>query len=216
MTPCTAAPSPRDPNEDDAPPPPTTVHLNRARNGDRESQEWIVKRFTPFFLAFATKHVSVSTSDRVDIEDVVADTWLIVLRRLPTVEERDGRRTPTFVTFAKRVLRHTLNDTTRRRGRHEFSSDSSDVGDTVIITPGLTRGILGDLVRREAGGEVMARIEALSSDHRDLLLRSVVDNEKLVDIAADLGEKPDTVRHRCRRLLQRLGDGLGELADELD
>ena len=201
-------------DDSDEPLPPTTVHVGRAIEGDKISQGWLVERLSPFLLRRAhdllRKH-DPAKSTGVDAEDIVEDTWLVQCRNWGRLQERGGRRTPTMISYLQSTVTQTTLALITKAGnsrRREISGDSGNLNDTVLITPGYSRSELRDLIRREAEGEILARINGLSDAERLLFYRYFVEEEKASDIAADIGGRPETLRRRCSRILDKLRDGL--------
>ena len=86
-----------DPGEDDGQD--TSFHARRAAEGEIESLDWIVRRFSPLLLAQARFRMGESLRRYVSPEDVVQEVWAVGLDRLPGLKPRAGRLTPVFLKF---------------------------------------------------------------------------------------------------------------------
>ena len=53
----------------------TSYHVRRAREGSRESVEWVVKKFTPILLASAHYRLRGALRSLYDPEDLVQEVW---------------------------------------------------------------------------------------------------------------------------------------------
>ena len=69
----------------------TSLHVRRAADGDSESLGWVVARLSPLLLAQADYRLGPVLRSLYDPEDLVNDTWIVALPRLPELPARDGR-----------------------------------------------------------------------------------------------------------------------------
>lgn len=189
---------------------PTTFHVRRAREGDVRSRDWVTRRLTPVLLARARRSIPEEYRDRVNAEDAVAETWLAVYPRLSQLGERDGRSTPVFVRFLLEALHRTIRAQLRAARDRRRSAPGYDL--TTII--GVSVPALQRLIEKEARGEALRAIEALEKSDRDLLLR-YVSGDRIIDLAAEAGEKPNTLSKRLQRMIADLRSRLtGSVFDE--
>src|SRR5437867_3088483 len=77
----------------------TTVRIERAQRGDSASLESLVREMTPLLIAQAAYHLGAQPRQAEDAEDVVAETWLVAMRRLKDLQPRNGRLAPVLVKF---------------------------------------------------------------------------------------------------------------------
>jgi len=77
----------------------TTLHVRRAKGGDRDSLAWLADRFSPLLLAQARYRLRGRLARWVQPEDVVQDVWAVALPALPGLEASDGRETPVVLKF---------------------------------------------------------------------------------------------------------------------
>jgi RNA polymerase sigma factor (sigma-70 family) len=92
----------------------TTACVRAARRGDRDALGRVIERFTPWLLAQARLRLHGRLSALISPEDLVQDTWLIALHRLPDLQEREQRLTPVLVRFLATTLRRRLCDLLER------------------------------------------------------------------------------------------------------
>ena len=200
----------------------TSAHIQRAREGDRDSLTWIVRRFSPLLLAQARFRMGKSLMSRYDPEDIVAEVWAVALNRLATIKSHSEYQTPTLLRFLGTTLVFEVNNLARKHIRKEAVKLESDVSDSVgtgLLSrmPAETSGVLTSAVREERKGILLACIEALDPVDREVvILRGVEqhDNQKVAEL---LDMKPNTVSRRYQRALEKLRAKLpGSVFDELE
>ncbi|MBI4603725.1 MAG: hypothetical protein HY721_17360, partial [Planctomycetes bacterium] len=155
----------------------TTLHVRRAKAGDRESLEWLVKRFTPLLIANARYRLARPLWSLYDPEDVVNDVWLVALPRLPDLPPREGRHTPVFLKFLSTTLLYRVNDLVAKhiRGKPGRAAApawdaGTDLRDPVDALPAPTTEAVRRLVRQEAREAVAAAIDELEEGDRSLVI----------------------------------------------
>jgi RNA polymerase sigma factor (sigma-70 family) len=188
----------------------TTVHLRRAREGDRESLAWLVERFTPLLIAQARRRLGPALLRGHDPEDVVQDVWVTVLDRVSGLAELDGRATPALMRFLATTLLYKVNALLRR------SAVRGDPKDGLSDLAAATRGPL----QRALGGEFTLAFEAalaeLSERDQELIVLRLIEQQPNAAVAEILGLERDTASRAYGRALQRLRKRLASpLLDEL-
>lgn len=186
----------------------TSIHVQRAIRGDKESIDWIVSRFH----SLARAHVRFRLGDRArreDIEDVVSELWLVTLQRLRDLRPQGGRYAPTLVSFLGKTALHLCNNFLRKRIRRarlgdrrqqEPTSDAVGIDDLAASETGV--------ITHAARDEVRLRIDAclaqLTTDKRNVLVLRLMEQRSNQEIADILQLAPNTVAVRYRRALQEL------------
>jgi len=132
--------------------------------------------------------------DAEDAQDAVQETLARALDGIRTRELPSGVRLGAFVHG---IARHVIVDILRRRVR-----DRGRGTRTPMVSPHPSP--LDQLVASEERERVRAAMAKLPARDRDLLRRCFVDGERLVAIAAELGETPESIRKRKSRALERL------------
>ena len=148
-------------------------------------------------------HLTVARSlgDPDDVADAVQQILTSALEA-----SRDGRipSTVSLAAYVHGIARHVIADALARRIRDRRSEG----------VDGLRSGTLSPLealVRKEQATLVGEALAELPRRDRVLLRRCFVDGERVVDIAADLGEPAARVRKRKSRALARLRPRLQEV-----
>ncbi|MBI4603688.1 MAG: sigma-70 family RNA polymerase sigma factor [Planctomycetes bacterium] len=200
----------------------TTYHVARARAGDRESLEWIVKRFTPLLLASARYRLGKTLGELYDPEDLVNDVWVAALPKLSTLRSQEGRYTPVLLRFLSRTLLFRVNNLIEKhirgkpRRERARAPHGEEAADPLAQLPAETTAIVARLVREEEEGAVAAALESLSRRDRELVILRGVERLAYKEIAALLGEAPSSLAVRYRRALVKLRRRLpGSIYDEL-
>lgn len=188
----------------------TTIQVRGAAGGDATCLDWLVRHLTPWLLAAARYRLGPRLRAICDPEDVVADVWTVTLPRLGELAAREGRVTPVLLKFMSTTLLHRVN---RLLERHvfgkppmvspgAFATDASGAGLDQIQD--LATAVISRAVRSERRTAVLAAIEALSDDDREILILRGIEQQPLAAVAAELELEPGTVAVRFHRALKRL------------
>jgi RNA polymerase sigma factor (sigma-70 family) len=186
----------------------TSVHVQRAIRGARESIDWVVAHFHPWVEAHARLRLGPGTP-REDVEDVVSEVWLVTLRRLGELRPQGGRYAPTLVRFLgtttlqlcnnllrKRIRRAHLGD----RRRQEAASGAAGLDDL----EGSETGVVTHAAHDELRQRIHACLARLSPDKRNVLVLRLMEHRSNQEVADVLHLAPNTVAVRYRRALQDL------------
>ena len=180
---------------------PTSLHICRAVDGDRESRDFLVERFTPVLLAQANYRLRGELRALVEPADLVQEVWAVTLPRLPDLQARDGRWTPVVLRFLATSLLRKVQELLRAR----LAVPSGDVGTTSELTPtARDPGVLSQVLRAERGRAVHAAIAELPEAERELLVLRGVEQMPNGDIARKLGIPDYEATRRYQRALARL------------
>lgn len=189
----------------------TTRHVRAAIAQSRESVEWIVQRFSPLLEAQARMRLAGTPVGSGDAEDVVAEAWLVMLPRLGEIVPRAGRFTPVLLCFLATTVRALCNR--RIENALKRKVDRIDALEERLAGPTSHAVVAHD---RQFSDRVRSALDALGEPVRTIVLLRAVEGVENADIAADLGESPNTVSHRYRRGLEKLRAALPDsIFDEL-
>lgn len=144
--------------------------------------------------------VARSLGDGDDVADAVQQILTHALEA-----SRDGRipSTVPVAAYVHGIARHVVADAIARRTRDRRAHAIEEI-------PCTDPSPLETLVREEEVARVREALAGLPRRDRVLLRRCFVEGERLVDIAAELGEPPARVRKRKSRALSRLRPRLEE------
>lgn len=178
-----------------------TAALARARTGDEAAFTVLYRTVQPKVLRYLQVLLRSDPDPTAAAEDVAAETWLQIVRDLPSFSG-DG---PDFRAWSATVARHRAMDHHRRAAARPKSADlevetlhllpaQSDVGEEVLARLGTDRAI--------------ALLSTLPPDQAEaVVLRAVVGLD--APTAAELlGKKPGAVRMAAHRGLTTLAAAL--------
>ncbi len=164
--------------------------IRRLAAGSRTALNQAVDRFTPYVSAVAWRVLAPSAATREDLEEVVADVFLALWSHAMDIDP--GRVRTWLGAVAKNKAVDRLRTLSPTLPLCENAADRS---------PGPEE----ETLLRERAARLLAAVEALEEPDRTLFLRHYYANEKLKDVARDLGMNQATARtrlHRGRRLLR--------------
>ena len=192
------------------PPQRTSYHVRQARDGDRQSLEWIVERFSPILLANARYRLRGPLRTIYDPEDIVQEVWATVIPRLPDLTPQDERYTPVFMKFLSTTLLFRMNKLTRKhitgkpqRAKGGGSTEETE-RDPLDALPADVSGAVTRLVRRETEDAVHEAIQKLDARDREVLILRGIEQHRYEEIATLLGEGHKSLAVRYSRALEKL------------
>lgn len=193
--------TPRPPDDLDA----TSLQVRRALDGDGAALSWLVTHLDPLLRAQARLRLGRSSGDP-DVDDVVAETWTVALRRLGDIEPRGGRFAPSFVAFLSTTSANLCNAHLRRRLRSRATGAETD--DAAGRVPDPTRGVVTRLDERDVRGRIEAVLDGMSADKRRVLVLRLLDQRSNAEVAELVGVPANTAAVRYRRALLELRERL--------
>lgn len=198
----------------------TSVHVHRAVAGSSDSLAWIVKRFTPLLLAQADLRLGAVLRRHVDPEDLVADVWNVVLRRIGHLEAVEGRGAGAFVRYLGTTLLRRIRDLARlaairETGRLVEAEAARDEGDPAAPRAS-GNDVVAAIISAERRSSVRDALTALPENDREVLVLRGLEERPLEEVGLLINCKPGTVAVRYHRALKRLRTQLpGSVYDEL-
>lgn len=188
----------------------TTFHVRQARAGDRESLEWIVKKFTPLLVADARYRLGKVLREIYDPEDVVNDVWIVALPRLPGLSARNNRHTPVLLKFLSTTLLHRISDLVKKhvRGKpkkvKESASDGAGAASPVDNLSAELTGVLTQLVHSEMRDAVSEALARLGDQERELLILRGIEQQSYKDIASIVRRDHRSLSMEYHRAVEKL------------
>jgi len=200
----------------------TTYHVRQAREGNLESLEWLVEKFSPLLLANARYRLGKTLSTLYDPEDIVNDVWLVALPKLPELPSRDSRFTPVLLKFLSTTLLYRVNNLVEKhiKGKpqkeHGARSETS-VRDPVDEIEARQTAMIRRVMRGEIGDLLEKGLERLEEKDRELVILRGVEQQPYREIATLLGRDRKVLAVQYQRALEKLRGLLpGSIFEELD
>ncbi|MCU0876614.1 MAG: sigma-70 family RNA polymerase sigma factor [Pirellulaceae bacterium] len=160
--------------------------LARARAGDGEAAGLLLEKYRPYLRILAERQLDQNLAARLDASDLVQQTCLSVLGRLP---QFDGRDEAQFIAWLRTVHENNIRDAIREH----LQTAKRAAGREVSVTP----------------EDLAARLRASSPSQRVLV------GESAAELAAALLELPPDQREAVRlRYLE--GRSLAEIAERME
>lgn len=200
---------------------PTSIQVRRAVRGDRASLSWVVVRFSPLLKAQASWRLGAAMRSQIDPEDVVAEAWLVALKRLDDLVHDDGRSTPRLLAFLGttilRIVNRRIDEAVVGARRIAPPPADEDAPGPVDELQATVTGAVTHAARSELSAALEACLAELGDKDRQVILLRLVEGLTNEEAARELGETPNTVSHRYRRALARLRQAMPEsFLDELE
>ncbi|MCR9244041.1 MAG: sigma-70 family RNA polymerase sigma factor [bacterium] len=199
----------------------TSLHVRRAVAGDRGSVSWLVERLNPLLLAQTRWRLGGQLATVCDPADLVQEAWIVLLPRLPELQQREGRLTPVLLSFLTSSIVRKLHNLLRREARRRVHVEPV-VPDAPEFTPDLTHpatGVVSGIVRGERQCQVRDALDRLTTDDRAAIVMRGIEQQPLAEVADHFGVTLKAMSKRYSRALERLRERLpdsvfAELADE--
>lgn len=172
--------------------------VQRAQNGDRSAFDQLFELFAARLRAFIRSRIRSAYRPRLDVDEILQDTFVRAFRSIGSFRGggvEDLRRWLTGVA-AHAVL--SAEEQARRQRTLEIPE--SLPGKDVSPSRGLRREERFDRLQRA--------LDALSRDHREVILLTRVDGLSLKEAAERMGQSPEAVRKLFWRALRELRSAL--------
>ena len=192
----------------------TTVQVRLAIRGELGGVDWIIRRFSPFLRAQGRYRLGDLFAGGDEEDDVVSEAWMTVLPRLADLRPRQDRYTPVLLRFLATTVRSICNNRLRkaiRRGakKEETPRDLDEFSHHVL-------GAVTAMGDTERSRQIVDAIGRLDERSRHVVVMRGIEGLPNAEIAAELGEKANTISHCYTRAVERLRADLGEtILDEL-
>jgi RNA polymerase sigma-70 factor (ECF subfamily) len=195
--------------------PPDEVLVVRFQGGDRAAFALLVRRHQSGLYNFALRNLR----ERTAAEDIVQEAFVRVAQ-----SAADFKADARFSTWVYTIVRNLCIDQIRKNAlrRHPSLDDSarrsSDGGEgpTLGEQTADPRG-RSDIERTVEGGRmkvrILAAIDALPDDQREVYLMREMSNLRFKEIADITGVPENTVKSRMRYALERLQEALAEFEE---
>jgi RNA polymerase sigma-70 factor, ECF subfamily len=183
----------------------------RFQSGDRAAFTFLVKRHQGTLFNFALRHLRTQPG----AEEVVQDAFVRVVQNAA-----DFKHEARFSTWLYTIARNLCIDQLRKRAlrRHPSLDESKRSEDSEGPTLGeQTADSRANVERAAVSGEirerVLAAVDELPEEQREVFLMREVSNLPFKEIAEIVGVPENTVKSRMRYALERLQAALSEFEE---
>jgi len=181
----------------------TTMHVQRAVDGDEGSTAWLVERLNPLLLAQARWRLGPLARGVCDPFDLVQEAWLTVLPKLSTLTARDGRLTPVLLSYLSSVILNKVQNLLRREARRRVHHEPEATQPRGEVASPAT-GVVSAVVRRERGCQVQDALAELSEQDRQVILMRGIEQQGVAEVARYFEVSDKALSKRYGRALERL------------
>lgn len=182
--------------------------LERARAGERGAFDALFARALPRLEWFVSLRLGPSLRERIEVADVVQDTYAAAWERLGSFEPRvEGA----FVRWLFALAGNRIRREVERQGASKRSSvELGRPADAALQLAADPRsGPCTRAARLERRSRIARALEALEAAPREALILRVLEGRELAEVAARLGRSESAVRRLVARGLADLGRALG-------
>lgn len=179
----------------------SVVLARRARAGDRDATEALIRRIAPGLRRFARGMLPAHARGMVDTDDLVQDALVATLRMLPGLEIPSGGG---LHAYLHRAVRNRVVDEIRRAGRRPKAEALDD--ETADDAPSPLEIAVG----REALRRYERGLEKLDPEDAEAIVSRVEHGMSYAEVAREIGKpSPDAARMAVGRALLRLARVMG-------
>lgn len=172
-----------------APNPAFDAVLVAAKAGDGIAFEQLYRMLNRRVASFA------NARQAVDSDGVVNDVFLRVFQNLPTFVGNEDQ----FIGWVFQITRNQLIDESRHRKRRPNELLVSNQPDT-----GTSNAVDDDVIAQMYADRLLARLDCLTEEQRDVVLLRVVADQSLEVVAASMDKSVGAVKGLQRRALRTL------------
>ena len=179
--------------------------VERARQGDQAAFSWLFHRYHPRLAVFLHFHMAEPLRRKYELDDVMQELFLRAFRDLPDFVYRGPGA---FSRWLFQIARHTVQDMARFQDRQKrqaadetpFRSPSNPAG----VEPLELKTPSRILFQKEKIARLMAGLESLPANDRELVLLAKLEGLSLREISERTGLSKPAASLRLHRALQRL------------
>ena len=182
--------------------------LGRVRAGSPAALSQLVERFSPRLLAVIRLRLGPSLRAHLESRDVLQETWLKAIARF---EGFAGAGPASFMAWVAQIAANEIRDRVDYHGRQRRDGAREERLEPAELD-GLAARVRSETSRLALSAEMTRlerALEALSPDHREVIVLRKLEERSFGEVAERMGRSPDA----CRVLLAR---ALAALAVEMD
>jgi RNA polymerase sigma-70 factor (ECF subfamily) len=183
--------------------------VERVRGGDTDAFRELFERYHHKLALLIHYKLGEGLRSALETDDAVQETFLEAARDLARFEYRSPG---SFYRWLAAIAGHVLEDAARHQARRKRDGgkrvplrSASQPGGVEPVDPGLTPTRI--LFAQERMRELMARLDALPAQYREVILLAKFEGLTTPEIAARLGKQREQVALLLHRALTRLRTG---------
>jgi len=170
--------------------------IERAKAGSPEALNVLYARISPRLLAYIRLRLGRDLRARLESRDILQATLLKSCQKL---QEYRGSETRSLMAWLARIAEHEIRDCADHAHRQRRDAARETGLDESAPVPALTRSALSRVILDEEARRLEDALDALSPDHRDVILMRKFEELSFGEIARRSGRSEDA----CRMLLAR-------------
>ncbi len=197
--------------------------LQRAIRGERAAVGELLYGSADELTSFISRRLPKSIQAAVSAEDIVQETFRVVLRDIGRFEPREDS---SFMSWLRTIAAHRMKDAVKELGRSKRGGDHwrietirrnsadsvVDLFDMLVVDESTP---LRRATRKEALQYMSVALAELPEHYREAIRLQYVEGKSYVEIAEAMGRTVDAVQGLIRRAKQKLRDALGHASTYL-
>jgi RNA polymerase sigma-70 factor, ECF subfamily len=178
--------------------------IERARAGDSDAFAALFARYRARLAVFLHYRLGPDLAARLETDDLLQETFLRAFRDVGGFSYSGAG---SFFRWLAAIAAHVIADAARYQGRERrrgelvpFRSESNPNGPDPLDTETPSRVV----VRQERVERLLARLDTLAPDDREVILLSKFEGLETAEIAARMGKSREATALLLHRALKRL------------
>jgi RNA polymerase sigma-70 factor, ECF subfamily len=183
--------------------------LRRAREGSREALGLLLGGCGERLLALIRLRLGPSLRERIESRDVLQAT---LLKALLHIDGFRGARRESLMAWLARIAQNEIRDMATFHGRQRRQADKTVALDGTQELDRLAADVRSEtsrIAQDERSAQLLAALEALSPEHREVILLRQLEELPFAEIAGRMGRSPDACRMLLARAMAALTISLG-------
>jgi RNA polymerase sigma-70 factor (ECF subfamily) len=183
--------------------------LRRAREGSREALGLLLGGCGERLLALIRLRLGPSLRERIESRDVLQAT---LLKALLHIDGFRGARRESLMAWLARIAQNEIRDMAAFHGRQRRQADKTVALDGTQELDRLAADVRSEtsrIAQDERSAQLLAALEALSPEHREVILLRQLEELPFAEIAGRMGRSPDACRMLLARAMAALTISLG-------
>ena len=174
--------------------------IARARERDRSSFDRLASEYRGRLTSIVESRLGVQLRLRLEVEDVVQETFTRAFRAIADFRGRDGA---TLLSWLRTTAEHVILENARAQSRLRTLKLDREVAENGVSA---SRG----LRRNERFERLEGALRGLSADHRRVVVLARIDGLTIKEISKRMDRSPDAIKQLLSRALKKLREEFGD------